>query len=191
MSNVSLLVLSIIIIISSLSEKLEIFVHNEEVLLTLCFIAFIFFAYSYLSDSISEDFQKKVEGLENQLFAVLSEKFSSTVAHFEELFLFKYLGLKLSIMESLVDSRLSSNFLIAQPQVLKDNVNALTLSKLMEIVRAEAKIVEELQKKTMKSVLISLVLSTSSYSYVKPLKQAMLVDSSSTFFAKVSAIKSL
>lgn len=191
MSNVSLLVLSIIIILSSLSEKLEIFVHNEEVLLTLCFIAFIFFAYSYLSDSISEDFQKKVEGLENQLFGVLSEKFSSILAHFEELFLFKYLGLKLSIMESLVDSRLSSNFLTAQPQVLKDSVNALTLSKLMEIVRAESKIVEELQKKTMKSVLISLVLSTSSYSYVKPLKQAMLVDSSSTFFAKVSAITSL
>ena len=94
-------------------------------------------------------------------------------------------------MESLVDTRLSSNFLTAQPQVLKDSVNALTLSKLMEIVRAEAKIVEELQKKTMKSVLISLVLSTSSYSYVKPLKQAMLVDSSSTFFAKVSAITSL
>ena len=59
MSNVSLLVLSIIIILSSLSEKLEFFVHNEEVLLTLCFIAFIFFAYSYLSDSISEDFQTK------------------------------------------------------------------------------------------------------------------------------------
>jgi hypothetical protein len=191
MSNVSLLVLSIIIILSSLSEKLEFFVHNEEVLLTLCFIAFIFFAYSYLSDSISEDFQKKVEGLENQLFGVLSEKFSSITTHFEELFLFKYLGLKLSIMESLVDTRLSSNFLTAQPQVLKDSVNALTLSKLMEIVRAEAKIVEELQKKTMKSVLISLVLSTSSYSYVKPLKQAMLVDNSSTFFAKVSAITSL
>ena len=59
MSNTVLLVLSIIILLSSF-EKIEIIVHNEEVLLTLCFVAFIFFAYSYLSDSVSEDFQKKV-----------------------------------------------------------------------------------------------------------------------------------
>jgi len=71
MGNIVLLLLSIIILLSSF-EKVEIIVHNEEVLLALCFISFIFFAYSYLSDSVYEDFQKKVETLEGQLFSVIS-----------------------------------------------------------------------------------------------------------------------
>ena len=61
----------------------------------------------------------------------------------------------------------------------------------MEVVRAEAKIVEEIQKKTMKSVLVSLILPASSFNYLKPLKQAMLADDSKVFFAKVSTIAKL
>tara|TARA_B110000902_G_scaffold236538_1_gene282763 strand:+ start:2509 stop:3084 length:576 start_codon:yes stop_codon:yes gene_type:complete len=190
MSNTVLLVLSIIILLSSF-EKLEIIVHNEEVLLALCFISFIFFAYSYLSDSVYEDFQKKVETLEGQLFSVISERFNSILAHFDELFLFKSLEAKLSIIENLLYSRIFFHFFSFQQQALKDRVSSLITGKLMEVVRAEAKIVEEIQKKTMKSVLVSLILPASSFDYLKPLKQAMLADDSKVFFAKVSTIAKL
>jgi hypothetical protein len=190
MSNTVLLVLSIIILLSSF-EKIEIIVHNEEVLLALCFISFIFFAYSYLSDSVYEDFQKKVETLEGQLFSVISERFNSILVHFDELFLFKSLEAKLSIIENLLYSRIFFHFFSFQQQALKDRVSSLITGKLMEVVRAEAKIVEEIQKKTMKSVLVSLILPASSFNYLKPLKQAMLADDSKVFFAKVSTIAKL
>ena len=190
MSNTILLVLSIIILLSSF-EKIEIIVHNEEVLLALCFVSFIFFAYSYLSDSVYEDFQKKVETLEGQLFSVISERFNSILVHFDELFLFKSLEAKLSIIENLLYSRIFFHFFSFQQQALKDRVSSLITGKLMEVVRAEAKIVEEIQKKTMKSVLVSLILPASSFNYLKPLKQAMLADDSKVFFAKVSTIAKL
>ena len=190
MSNTVLLVLSIIILLSSF-EKIEIIVHNEEVLLALCFISFIFFAYSYLSDSVYEDFQKKVETLEGQLFSVISERFNSILVHFDELVLFKSLEAKLSIIENLLYSRIFFHFFSFQQQALKHRVSSLITGKLMEVVRAEAKIVEEIQKKTMKSVLVSLILPASSFNYLKPLKQAMLADDSKVFFAKVSTIAKL
>ena len=171
MSNFVLLILSIAILISSLSEKIELFVHNEEVLLTLCFIGFIFFAYSYLSDNFVEDFQKKIEGLEDQLFSVISLKFNATLSSFDELFLFKSLETKLVIIENLVNSRLFSYFFLFQCQALKDSIFSLTTSKLMDILRAEASIVEQTNKQTMKSVLIALILPVNSFDYLKPLKQ--------------------
>tara|TARA_B100000795_G_scaffold108030_1_gene79771 strand:+ start:937 stop:1509 length:573 start_codon:yes stop_codon:yes gene_type:complete len=189
MGNIVLLLLSIIILLSSF-EKVEIIVHNEEVLLALCFISFIFFAYSYLSDSVYEDFQKKVETLEGQLFSVISERFNSILLHFDELFLFKSLESKLSIVENLLYSRIFFHFFFQQ-RVLKDRVSSLITGKLMEVVRAEAKIVEEIQKKTMKSVLVSLILPANSFNYLKQLKQSVLVDDSNIFFSKVSTIAKL
>lgn len=189
MGNIVLLLLSIIILLSSF-EKVEIIVHNEEVLLALCFISFIFFAYSYLSDSVYEDFQKKVETLEGQLFSVISERFNSILLHFDELFLFKSLESKLSIVENLLYSRIFFHFFFQQ-RVLKDRVSSLITGKLMEVVRAEAKIVEEIQKKTMKSVLVSLILPANSFNYLKQLKQSVPVDDSNIFFSKVSTIAKL
>ena len=55
-----LLFLSFFILLSSLSENFEFLVHNEESLLILCFIAFIFFAYNFLSVGFYGDFQKRV-----------------------------------------------------------------------------------------------------------------------------------
>ena len=67
MNNYMLLFVSIFIIVSCLSENFEFLVHNEESLLLLCFVSFIFFAYSFLSVIIFEGFQNKVLALETQL----------------------------------------------------------------------------------------------------------------------------
>jgi hypothetical protein len=52
----------------------EVLVYNEEVLLALCFIAFIFFAYSTVGASFSIDFQAQTEKLSLDLMNALDLK---------------------------------------------------------------------------------------------------------------------
>lgn len=93
MNSFVLFILSFVIFFSSLSENLEFLVHNEESLLILCFVSFIFFCYNFLSVSIFDDFQSRALALENDLFNVVKVQFSS---------------LKLLILDSLVITGLSS-----------------------------------------------------------------------------------
>ena len=87
--NVFVLFLSFFILLSSLSENFEFLVHNEESLLILCFIAFIFFAYNFLSVGFYDDFQKRVFDLEQQLVLVASSRFNVLLSSFNELLLYK------------------------------------------------------------------------------------------------------
>jgi Ca2+/Na+ antiporter len=152
MSNIGLIIISVIFILSSLSEKIEFIVYNEEVLLALCFVLFVFFIYGYLNESVYNDFQKKIEGLEDQLFNVISEKFNTTLVHFNELFLLKGLEFKLSTIESLLYSRISSHFTLYRGQILKDKASSLVSISLFEILRSGSKITEKLQKKVIKTI---------------------------------------
>jgi len=52
----------------------------------------------------------------------------------------------------------------------------------MEILRAETKIIEEVQLKAIKSIIISLILPKSSFDYLKSLKQAMITGDIEHFF---------
>ena len=52
----------------------EILIFNEEVLLALCFIAFIFFAYSTIGASFSADFEAQTEKLSIDLMNALDMK---------------------------------------------------------------------------------------------------------------------
>lgn len=183
--------ISSIFIISSLTEKFEFIVHNEEVLLFACFVSFVWSAHAYLSIGISEDFQKKVQGLEDQFFSVISEKFSGSIAYFDELFMFKGLEAKLLIVKTLVFTRLFSHFTNFQITFWKDTVNLRTSARLMEILRAENKIIEEVQLKSIKSIIISLILPKSSFDYLKSLKQVMVAGNIKHFFLKVSFIAKL
>jgi hypothetical protein len=110
-----------------------------------CFIC-VFFIYGYLNESVYNDFQKKIEGLEDQLFNVISEKFNTTLVHFNELFLLKGLEFKLSTIESLLYSRISSHFTLYRGQILKDKASSLVSISLFEILRSGSKITEKLQK---------------------------------------------
>ena len=54
--NVKFLTLSAIILIASF---LELIVFNEEVLLALCFISFVFFSYCFLADNVTSIFTER------------------------------------------------------------------------------------------------------------------------------------
>merc|ERR1712224_267187 len=66
----------------------EILVFNEEVLLALCFIAFVFFAYSKLNNTISSFFKDNALKLENELLYSLVLKLQNSNLLLESLALF-------------------------------------------------------------------------------------------------------
>jgi hypothetical protein len=100
-----------------LSENFEFLVHNEESLLILCFIAFIFFAYSFLSVGFYDDFQKRVFDLEQQLVLVAGSKFNVLLSNFNELFLRKDLVLRFQFILGLLRSGIRLDYSVFSSNV--------------------------------------------------------------------------
>jgi hypothetical protein len=75
---------SIIIVILA-GSFLEIIVFNEEVLLALCFIAFVFFAYGYLNKTVFEMFEDRASKFETDLLFAFKTKYSQIVSHSKSL----------------------------------------------------------------------------------------------------------
>ena len=141
-----LLFLSFFILLSSLSENFEFLVHNEESLLILCFIAFIFFAYSFLSVGFYDDFQKRVFDLEQQLVLVAGSKFNVLLSNFNELFLRKDLVLRFQFILGLLRSGIRLDY-----SVFSSNVtfffNSLLLFQLSNILKLKNQILKPLKNR--------------------------------------------
>jgi len=141
-----LLFLSFFILLSSLSENLEFLVHNEESLLILCFIAFIFFAYSFLSVGFYDDFQKRVSDLEQQLVLVACSRFNVLLSSFNEFFLRKDLVLRFQFILGLLRSGIRLDY-----SVFSSNVtfffNSLLLFQLGNILKLKNQILKPLKNR--------------------------------------------
>jgi len=73
MSNVIFLVLFCALFL--VSNILELVVFNEEILLTFCFITFIFCAYHYLRNTVQDALDLQREGVKNSYFKALTSLF--------------------------------------------------------------------------------------------------------------------
>jgi hypothetical protein len=109
MNNSILFLISFVIFLSSLSESFEFIVHNEESLLVLCFIAFIFFAYSFGSVEASDYIQKTAASLEEQLLLVVFSRFKALISNFNEFFFLRGLVIRFQFILSLLLNRLRSD----------------------------------------------------------------------------------
>lgn len=141
-----LLFLSFFILLSSLSENFEFLVHNEESLLILCFIAFIFFAYSFLSVGFFDDFQKRVSSLEQQLLVVVATRFKVLLSSFNEFFFRKGLVLRFQFILSLLISgfRLGCSVFSSDVKFL---INSLFLFQLGNILRLKNQVLKPIQSR--------------------------------------------
>lgn len=166
-----ILLFSIFILFSSSSESIEIVIHNEEVLLTLCFIAFIFFAYSYLSDGFVKDSQQKVEDLKGKLFDVISRRCYILIDSFDNRFLFKSLNVKIVlVISSLVPYWSFQTHVfkkISQIQVLPIFLNALQMNHLK---------LEVFKKHRISLLLTSFVLKANYFTASHYLSKAVVVN---------------
>ena len=57
----------------------EVIVFNEEVLLALCFVFFVFCAYSYLNESVTEAFESRATKFESDILAAFQSKYITIV----------------------------------------------------------------------------------------------------------------
>jgi hypothetical protein len=192
-----LLFLSFFILLSSLSENFEFLVHNEESLLILCFIAFIFFAYSFLSVGFYDDFQKRVFDLEQQLVLVAGSKFNVLLSNFNELFLRKDLVLRFQFILGLLRSGIRLDY-----SAFSSNVtfffNSLLLFQLGNILKLKNQILKPLKNRLNhfslapflfgdSKLAISLV---SHQTFMRFIKKAMFSENSQ-FFHKLLTLKQL
>ena len=141
-----LLFLSFFILLSSLSENFEFLVHNEESLLILCFIAFIFFAYSFLSVGFYDDFQKRVFELEQQLVLVAGSKFNVLFSNFNELFFRKDLVLRFQFILGLLRSGIRLDYFVFSSNVTFF-FNSLLLFQLSNILKLKNQILKPLKNR--------------------------------------------
>ena len=146
MNTSILLLISFFILLSSLSESFEFLVHNEESLLILCFIAFIFFAYSFLSVGFFDDFQKRVSSLEQQLLVVVATRFKVLLSSFNEFFFCKGLVLRFQFILSLLISgfRLGCSVFSSDVKFL---INSLFLFQLGNILRLKNQVLKPIQSR--------------------------------------------
>jgi len=141
-----LLFLSFFILLSSLSENLEFLVHNEESLLILCFIAFIFFAYSFLSVGFYDDFQKRVSDLEQQLVLVACSRFNVLLSSFNELFFRKDLVLRFQFILGLLRSGLYLDYSVFSSS-LTFFFDSLLLFQLSNVLKLKNQILKPLKNR--------------------------------------------
>jgi len=141
-----LLLISFFILLSSLSESFEFLVHNEESLLILCFIAFIFFAYSFLSVGFFDDFQKRVSNLEQQLLVVVDARFKVLPSSFNEFFFRKGLVIRFQFILGLLASGFRLNCLVFSSDV-KLLIDSLLFFQLSNVLRLKNQILKPIQSR--------------------------------------------
>ena len=95
MSKLYLTVFSVIFLILSF---FEIIVFDEELLLAMCFICFIFFAYSYLNQSVDSIFSDRKAKIELDLLVAFDEKITQKQKYTDKLVLDKILIKKIQLI---------------------------------------------------------------------------------------------
>tara|TARA_B110000046_G_scaffold171804_1_gene193006 strand:- start:12498 stop:13088 length:591 start_codon:yes stop_codon:yes gene_type:complete len=155
MSRLHLFILAVLIIILGF---LELLVFDEEVLLALCFVCFIFFAYSSLNLSVSEFFEERSAKFESDLILAFDDKFSYKSQLSAKLSADKVLSKKLStftISESLHLEELAQ----LQVKKLQSYINVSVLSLLSDTKTLETRAFSEIQSSKMECTIYSFLYS--------------------------------
>jgi hypothetical protein len=138
------IILAVVVLILSFTELL---IFNEEVLLALCFIAFIFFAYSSLSDGFSSDFEAQTLKLINELLAASNQKITLAFVDFQDAKLSLTSTQEASLLSQIVSFYLLKDSKLASNQTLTSAYSVIS-SKLLEV----KKLSESIKKNTRKSI---------------------------------------
>lgn len=153
--NAKFISLAIFILIAGF---IELIVFNEEVLLALCFISFVFFAYSYLGDTIFAIFDDRAKKFEGDILVAFDSKHSSISAYANDLLLSKMILSGLGLFEAC--TRRYNTFVF---DGMRDSrrlsiVNA-TVSKFNDILLTERKLKAASQKTNIQSAVYPFIFS--------------------------------
>ena len=107
MSKLYLTVFSVIFLILSF---FEIIVFDEELLLALCFICFMFFAYGYLNETVHSIFSDRCVKIEADLLSAFDDKINQKQKNTSKLIDDKTLSSKLLLLNVLETSKITMLF---------------------------------------------------------------------------------
>lgn len=155
MNRIHLIILSLLIIVLSI---LEIIVFDEEVLLAFCFISFIFFAYSYLNQTVTSIFEDRANKFETDLLVALQYKYDQKVILSTKLGLDSLISDKISSFELIEIDQFSSITSDTTRNFLQFYTN-YAMSLFVDITTVTSKLVSKLQNAKLDSVFYPLIYS--------------------------------
>lgn len=156
MNRFQIFILAALIVIFSF---LEIIVFDEEVLLALCFVSFIFFAYSYLNLSIYELFEDRSNKFETDLLIAFEGKYSQMLILSKSFSLDKSLSKKISIVSKLEKASLKT-LKASLLMKLNAHINNLVTTLLNDTLTIEKKIAFEVQQNKIERVIYPFIYSS-------------------------------
>ena len=168
---------------------LEVIVFNEEILLALCFFSFIFFIFNTLSGSIADMFNDRAAKFESDLLLSFALTKDNLVKQFETHKLARNFVLKFKVL-SLNFSVFLSVYPKHSAHKLSTVFSATCFNKLAELVAFENKLLSDLKKKAISSLLYPLIFQTTTNNIGFLTNLASSIKQSS-ISSKVSILKNL
>lgn len=163
--NIKFAILSLLFLVSSFTE---IIIFNEEVLLAFCFIAFVFFVYSYLSDTVFAIFDDRAKKFEGDIVFAFESKYNSVKSYANDLIVSKNILNSLMLFQVFL-SRFTSSSSKSTAATHSSAFLSLTEQKLADIVIAEQKFKMFAKKSNSQSLLFSVI-----FKMIKRLKNPKL-----------------
>lgn len=117
----------------------EFVVFNEEILLTLCFLFFLFFVFTTVGNSIFENLKERALKIENELFFSFIQNRQTILFNFYKNYITTTLRTKFLIMEKLCLEYLHVFTLWYQTDILKF-FTSNTKNELVKFLRLEQKL---------------------------------------------------
>jgi hypothetical protein len=138
----------------------DIIVFNEEILLTLCFLAFLFYCFNTLSGSVAASFESRASKFEDDLLTTFGSSKDALVIDF---------ATNMKLQNTIAKFSILITSLIHYLSISKDFLNykaswvyyQVSLSKLNELVLANNSFVFIFQKDCVVQLLYSLILKKS------------------------------
>ena len=138
---------------------IEFFVFNEEILLSLCFLSFIFFAFNTMSDSVYDNFTSAASKLESDLLVSYNSLKQSFTIKFEYFFQMRGLNSKFKILLASIKFYLSISQ-TSSASKLSSSFFSIAFSKLNELVLFENKLFLSFQQNCVTTLLYPLIFQT-------------------------------
>jgi hypothetical protein len=155
MSNIFTFALIFLILVASFTE---IIVFNDEVLLSLCFIAFVFFAYSSLNKTFFDIFEDRANKFESDLLLAFKAKSDTSIFYMPELLDVKSLDVKQEVFELLATQYIDVTVEVSDKKLLTDSASLLN-AKLVEVPAQEQKRFIQAQASCIQTVLYPTIFS--------------------------------
>jgi len=147
------------ICLASLLSFFDFIIFNEEILLALCFLSFLFYCFNTLSESVFSSFESRAAKFEEDLLASFDSSKLAIISEFNNYTKLNRFVEQFSILLFCLSYLVSEcfSFLNYKPNLIYFQ---LGLTKLNELVASNIELVEQFNKSYIISLLYSLLLKT-------------------------------